>query len=121
MSATGPGKPYLKTPAGSTGETSGERTGCVATATGGTGTETGVGTGGRVAEEGRYDCGTAVGGGVSLLRELETKRRLSDAPNAADVPATMARVVFDMSVSCTVVSACQPWGTDAKGKKRIGS
>lgn len=80
-------------PAGSTGETREGVAGWVGVMTGtGFGTATGVGGGGTTAA---FDCAADVGVGWPG-EEREKIRALSDAPAAADVAATMARVVFDM-------------------------
>lgn len=99
VSAIGPGKPYRRIPAGSTGETTAGRADCVGAITG-TGLGTATGTGG--AATGTRGAGAAsfTGDGGdregALLGGREKIRALSDAPAAADVAATMARVVFDM-------------------------
>ena len=73
-------------PEGSTGGASGVGVGLVPEAGGGGPLETGVGGRGLV----------AVGNGACFERD-EYSKALSDAPAAADVAATTASVVFDMS------------------------
>src|ERR1700759_1417579 len=96
VSATGPGKPYRRMPAGSTGEMREAETGCVDTATG-TGTGTGVGGGGIAGVD--IDVGGSFKVGVGLsssFRGLGISSAVSDAPANADVAAMMAMVVLDI-------------------------
>lgn len=87
----GPGKPYCNIPWGLTGEVIVD--GVVGI--GLTGVCEGVGGGGSVDVGGKG----AVGVGDALLsRGLLKTMALREAPAAADAAATMARVVFDMSV-----------------------
>lgn len=102
VSAIGPGKPYRSIPAGSTGDTTAGRADCVGAITGtGLGTATGAGGAGTgTMGFGAASFTGAVGNGTGVLFDGREKiRALSDAPAAADVAATMARVVFDMPVT----------------------
>ena len=96
VSVTGPGNPYLKIPAGSTGEKTDEA-GWVAAETG-TGTGTGVGAGGSAGATGRggsFKVGVAIGWGA-FLADFEKSNAVRDAPVAADVAAIMRKVALDM-------------------------
>lgn len=83
----GPGKPYWKTPVGSTG----------ARAVRLRGAGPGMAAGGAVVEvwEAMEGMGAVVVGRDWFLEE--NKAAVTAAPEAADTPAMMARVVFDMA------------------------
>lgn len=96
VSVTGPGKPYLRIPAGSTGEMTDEA-GWAAAETG-TGIGTGVGAGGSTGaagREGSFRVGVAVDW-AAFLEDLEKSNAVRDAPVAADVAAMMRSVALDM-------------------------
>jgi hypothetical protein len=96
VSVTGPGKPYLRIPAGSTGEIT-EEDGWVAAETG-TGIGTGVGVGGSVGVLGRGDSfkvGLAAGV-AAFLGGLEKSNAVMDAPVAAEVAAIIRSVALDI-------------------------
>ena len=97
-SDTGPGIPYCRTPAGSTGDTTGPDFVEMAT---GTGTGTGVGGGGLAIVDGNDGKGSFnVGVGFSSsFRGLGISRAVKDAPANADVAAMMAMVALDIGAS----------------------
>ena len=90
-SATGPGKPYWKTPEGSTGGTVG---------TVGSSRSIGIGAGGDVRVPGGETVVVVVEiVCVSRFRrpDMPNSAAVAAAPAAADAPAMMASVIFDMA------------------------
>lgn len=85
----GPGKPYWKTPVGSTGESAVLLSGAAP----------GIAAGGAVVEV--WEAIEGIGAVVLGLDWLLDEKRaaVTAAPDAAETPAMMASVVFDMMMS----------------------
>lgn len=86
MSDTGPGKPYWKTPAGSTGGMKG-----------GFGSSRAIGTGGGGVDLVGNGVVAVMVGVCSLGLPMPNRAAVVAAPTAAEAPATMAIVTLDMA------------------------